>query len=295
VSLNANVVYYNKTLADELGITMPDGDYTWDDLVKICAEVYQKTGGKTYGMGDLRMLNAMETHLPAWCMTHLGKEPPFPWTDTQMNITGADVAAFMDYWNKAPNGVVLPPDEAATVISQVSVPSSVRRTFLEFAFSGTFAMYQSQTKDVLEMIEWPNNHKGKGNAVSARPGLVECVFNGSKNKPLAIDFLAWFANDAEAGRILKGVRGVLPSSTQRAAVLADPALLSDIDKKIFAIVDKVYSKPINPYSPGPTGVVYTLFGDSYMKAVGSEVAFGRITPEEAGKRFEEMMKEVLSY
>jgi multiple sugar transport system substrate-binding protein len=295
VSLNANVVYYNKTLADELGIKMPEGDYTWDDLMKICLEVYQKTGGKTYGMSDLRMANAMETFCPAFLMTQYGMAPPFPWTDDNISIKGSDVALFLDYFQKQPKGVVLPPDEMATVISQVAVPSSNRRTFLEFAFSGTYASYQSMTKDELNMIPWPDNHRGKGAAVSARPGLVECVFKGSKNKALAIAFLDWFANAPEAGVILKGVRGVLPSAAQREAVLSDPSLLSANDKKIFAIVDKVYAGTINPYSAGPSGVTYKLFGDSYMKAVGAEVAFKRISAEEGGRRFDEMVKELMSY
>jgi multiple sugar transport system substrate-binding protein len=291
LSLNANVIYYNKTQADELGIRMPTGDYTWDDLVQILAEVYEKSGGKTYGMVDLRMVKAMETFVPAWNMTHRGKEPPFPWTNTEFLMTGADVAAFMDYFNQVPAGVLLPPAETATLASQIDSPIASRKTFLAFDYTGTFAMYQSQTKDNLEMIQYPNNRKGKGAAVSARPGLIESVFTGSKNQALAIDFLQWISSDPAAGKILKTVRGVLPSSRQVEAVLADPAALSEVDKKVFAITNAIYQGTVNPFSAG--FLVGNIWDETHMMATGSEVAFGRITPEEAGRRFEEYVKDAM--
>lgn len=291
LSLNANVIYYNKTQADELGITMPTGDYTWDDLVKILAEVYQKSGGKTYGMVDLRMVKAMETFIPAWNMTHLGKEPPFPWTNSDFLMKAEDVAAFMDYFNKVPQGVLLPPAETATLASQIDSPIASRKTFLAFDYTGTFAMYQSQTGDDLEMIQYPNNRRGRGAAVSARPGLIESIFINSRNQPLAVDFLQWISGDPAAGKILKTVRGVLPSSKQVDALLADPASLSDVDKKVFAVTNAVYQGAVNPFSAGI--LVGNIWDETHMMAVGSEVAFGRITPQEAGRRFEEFVEDAM--
>jgi multiple sugar transport system substrate-binding protein len=293
VSLNANVILYNKSLADQLGITMPTGDYTWDDLIAILAEAHQKSGGTVYGMPDQRMKNGLETILPAWCMTELGREPPFPWTDTEVLVIGDDVTAFMDYFNKVPSGVLLPPDESALLgTGNDEHPVATRKTLIGFEYAGTFATFQSQTQDDLRMMVYPNNHKGKGSAVSARPGLVEGIYNGSKNKVEAIAFLDWFANSPEAAVILKNVRGVLPSTAQREAVLAQPGLLSANDQKVSDVVNQVYNSTINPYSPGPTGVA-TLFNEQYMRSVGQEVGFGRITPAEAGIRFEELKSEVI--
>jgi multiple sugar transport system substrate-binding protein len=293
LSLNANVIIYNKTLADELGIKMPEGDYTWDDLVNLLVEVYQKSGEKTYGMVDVRMVKPLETYISAWNMTHLGKEPPFPWTDKEMIIKGEDVAAYMDFWRNVPKGVLLPPDETATLPSQINAPIGTRKTFLEWNYSGTFAMIQSQTRDELDMIMYPNNHKGKGAAVSARPGLVESVYSGSRNKALAIDFLQWIATDPEAGKILKTVRGVLPSSRQVEALLAEPDSLSEIDKKVFAITNKVYASVVNPFSPGIPGTA-NIWDETHLVAVGAQVAFGRITPQRAGQLFDEFVQDVTS-
>jgi ABC-type glycerol-3-phosphate transport system substrate-binding protein len=293
LSLNANVIIYNKSLADELGIVMPQGDYTWEDLVALLVEVYQKSGGKTYGMVDLRMVKPLETYITAWNMTYRGKEPPFPWTNKEMIIKGEDVAAYMDFWSKVPKGVLLPPDETATLPSQVNAPIGTRKTFLEWNYSGTFAMIQSQTRDELEMMPYPNNRKGRGAAVSARPGLVEAVFSGSKNKTLAMNFLQWISTDPEAGKILKTVRGVLPSSRQVEALLADPGLLSENDKKVFAITNKIYTDVVNPFSPGISGTA-NIWDETHLVAVGAEVAFGRITPQQAGQRFDEFVEDVIS-
>jgi Na+/pantothenate symporter len=87
---------------------------------------------------------------------------------------------------------------------------------------------------------------------------------------------------------------VLPSSAQREALLARPELLSDTDQKVSAIVNQVYNKTINPYSAGPTGVA-TLFNETYMRSVGAEVAFGRITPQQAGQRFIALKDEIIDW
>ena len=294
LSLNANVIIYNKTLADELGITMPEDDYTWEDLVALLADVYQKSGGKTYGMVDLRMVKPLETFISAWNMTQRGKEPPFPWTNSEMIIKGEDIAAYMDFWSKVPKGVLLPPDETATLPSQVNAPIGSRKTFLEWNYSGTFAMIQSQTKDELDMIQYPNNHRGKGVAVSARPGLIQAVYAGSRNKALAIDFLQWLSSDPEAGKILKTVRGVLPSSVQVEALLSVPDALSENDKKVFDITNKIYAGTVNPFSPGIPGTA-NIWDETHLVAVGAEVAFGRITPQQAGRRFDEFVEDVLTW
>jgi multiple sugar transport system substrate-binding protein len=293
VSLNANVVEYNKTLADELGITMPTGKYTWDDLMRICAEVYQKSGGKTYGMVDLRMIRGIETFIPAFGITHDGKEPPYPWTDDEIFITAKDVENFMAFFNNQPKGAIMPPDESSQVEFFVNQPMASRKIFFNFEYSGGFAGIQGQTTDELIMIEWPDDGKSReGSAVRARPGLIESVFEKSRNKALAIDFLDWFVNSQEAALILKTARGVLPSSVQREAVLANPLALSDVDKKIFDITNKIYNGKVNTFYAGPSGLS-DLLGVSYMCAVGAEVAFGRITPAEAGRRYEELRKDLI--
>lgn len=294
LSLNANVIIYNKTLADELGIKMPEGGYIWEDLVALLADVYRKSGKKTYGMVDIRMVKPLETYISAWNMTHRGKEPPFPWTNDVMIIDGDDVAAYMDFWSKVPEGVLLPPDETATLQSQINAPIGTRKTFLEWNYSGTFAMIQSQTRDELDMIQYPNNRKGKGEAVSARPGLVQAVFAGSRNKPLALHFLQWLSSDPEAGKILKTVRGVLPSSAQVEALLSMPDALSDNDKKVFAITNKIYEGVVNPYNPGIPGTA-AIWDETRLVAVGAQVAFGRLTPQQAGKRFDEFVDAVFSW
>ncbi|GHT63210.1 sugar ABC transporter substrate-binding protein [Spirochaetia bacterium] len=289
ISLNANVVYFNKTLADELGIKVPTGSYTWDDLIRICAEAYMKSGGKVYGMQDPRMQRDLQDLIPVWNITHLGKEPPFPWTDKEMIMTGQDVANFMDYFGKLPAGVILPPAESVN-LQQQDLPFLHRKTLMGFQFASWFGYYQGMTKDELVMIEYPHDGKGKGAAVFAKPGLITCVYANSKNPRVAVDFINYLANDPEVGKTLKSVRGVLPSTSQRNAVLSSPGILTDTDQKVFSIVGQIYDKTVNPYFAGPAGT-YDLF-DRDLLTVGEEVGYGRLTPAQAGARFEELKKDL---
>jgi ABC-type glycerol-3-phosphate transport system substrate-binding protein len=289
LSLNANVIIYNHTLANELGITMPQGDYTWDELIEILALVHERSGGTVYGVPDIRMLVPLDLFIPVWNMTYRDCAPPFPWTETEMLVTADDVAAFMEFWSNVPYGVLLPPDETATGCLQVNAAVGRRRTMLELNFSGTFAMIQSQTQDELRMIQYPNNRRGQGEAVSARPGLVQAVFSRSRNPDLAIRFLEWLATDPEAGLLLGTTRGVLPSTTQVEALLASGNLSRD-DQQIFDVTNKVFEGRVNPFSSGlpDTGPIW-----DNMIAVGQSVAFGAITPEEAGRQFEQLVAQTI--
>jgi hypothetical protein len=85
----------------------------------------------------------------------------------------------------------------------------------------------------------------------------------------------------------------LPSSRQIEAVLADPDSLSAVDRKIFALTNKIYADNINPFSPGIPGM-NVIWDDAHIRKAGAEVAFGRITPEEAGRQFDEFVKDILS-
>jgi multiple sugar transport system substrate-binding protein len=293
ISLNANVVYYNQTQADELGITVPQDGMTWDQFIAICQEVYEKSGKKTYGMVDLRMVMGQETWAPALLKTKFGLAPPYPWTDEKVIMTGKDITDYMAFLGNMPEGVVQPPELSATIMSHVETMISKRETFFHFEYSGTFSMVQAQTTDVLNMIEWPTDKAGPGNAVSARPGMQLSVFSGSKFQDVGVDFIDYFANSPEAGKILTTVRGVLPSSTQREAVMNEPGLLSENDQKIFAITDKVYSKGVDPFYAGPVGAG-TLFSENNLVPVGHKVAFGEMTPEEAGAEFDRLVVEVLA-
>ncbi len=52
VSADASILYFNKTLLKKYGVTtMPTDTWTYDDLYRVAAEITNKSGGKTYGLG----------------------------------------------------------------------------------------------------------------------------------------------------------------------------------------------------------------------------------------------------
>ncbi len=281
-SLNAHGFTYNVTLADELGITIPTEGYTWDDLMDLGLEAYEKSGGTVYGFLDVRQTGEA---LPVFGYTVWGKEFPYMWSDTELTVTAEDFQAYQEYFESQPEGVLLPPEESFVVEGMTYAPVAHRDTLFDSCSLGTFSIFQSQTEDVLSVLPFPKGANGEqGDA--ARPGLIQNIYSGESDEVIAacVDFLDWFTNSEEAALILGISRGVLPTDTQREAVLNAEGYLTDDDMVYIDAINAIYEYgDMKAFLAGPAGCDQIL--SSVIKAVSEEVAFGLITPEESGPKF----------
>lgn len=283
ISLNAYGFVYNKTLLDELGIDVPTGDYTWDDLFAILPQVYEKSNGEIYGIPDL---HSSVWEIEAYGLTALQRPWPYMWSDTEITMTGEDVVAYMNKISSLPENSMLPAAESVTIDQHTMSASANRQTAFEAASFGTFASMQSQTDDEMALLQYPVGPNGE-TANFARPGLILSVSNNSKNPEEAAKFIDFMTNSPEAAKILKTSRGVLPTVAQREAVLAEEGLLSPADMVVFDAVNKVFESETLPYLAGPLGAVEVR--EDVLKNIGQSVAFGKLTPEEAGPEFEKQV------
>lgn len=286
VSLNGYGLMYNKTLADELGIEIPEGDYTWDELVALWAEVYEKSEGEVYGSIDARMNGWV---MEAYGYTVLSKEWPYIYSNDELTIEAEDVTHFLNFFGNLPEGSMLPPDESFIGENFVS-PVAQRLTMFDLVSTGSFSPFQSNTEDELDLIPLPVGANGE-TANTARPGLIQSIYSGSKVADEAAKFLDWFSNSPDAAKILRTTRGVLPTAAQREAVLSTEGLLDRNDMVVIDCIDKIYAGETLVFLPGPLG------GDQIREDVFSnicqKVAFGELTPEEAGPKYMEEAQKAL--
>ncbi len=284
VSLNAHGFTYNATLAEELGVTIPASTdaYTWDDLMALGLEAYEKSGGEVYGFLDPRQTGEA---LPIYGYTVLGKSYPYMWSETELTITAEDFANYQAYFQNQPEGVILPPEESYVVDGMTYAPVAHRDTLFDSCSLGTFAIFQSQTEDSLAVLPFPKGPNGEqGDA--ARPGLILNVFESADEavKAEAVKFLDWFSNSPEAAVILGSTRGVLPTEVQRNAAIEGGVLTAE-DDLVWAVMNEIYAGDLKTFLAGPAGADQIL--NPIIKNVSQEVAFGELTPEEAGVKFME--------
>jgi multiple sugar transport system substrate-binding protein len=106
---------------------------------------------------------------------------------------------------------------------------------------------------------------------------------------LAADFISFFVNDIEAGKILGVERGVPCSAAVRDAVAPTLDEQNQVALNFVAnLGDLLGPLPASP--PAAAGEI----DQSLLDVVADEVAFGSRTPEDAGKFFVEEATAILA-
>lgn len=272
---------YNKSLFEEIGVEVPEGDYTWDDFFVLLADIYEKSNGETYGIPDMRCLNVGDL-MEVYGRTALAKDAPYMFNETDITMTAEDVVAFMTVMSELPEGSMLPPAESVTIDQFTMAPTSSRRVGLEPTSIPVFDSFQSQTDDELALLQYPVGPNGE-TANVASPGMLFSVAQNSKHPEEAIRFIEFMTNDTEAAKVLKNSRGVLPTEAQREAVLSEEGLLSSSDMVLIDMINKIYSTELIPYIVGPMGSSGIKGGAAAN--IGQSVAFGELAIEDSGEEF----------
>jgi multiple sugar transport system substrate-binding protein len=114
------------------------------------------------------------------------------------------------------------------------------------------------------------------------------ISQNSKNKDEAAKFIDFFINDIEANKLILGDRGVPGSSKVKEALkpMLSPELQKVFDFVAWAEKNSSAMDPIDPVGAGEVGAIFKTY-DEMMK-------FGKITPEEAAKKFRAEANAVLA-
>ncbi len=289
LSVNGITLYQNISLLKELGVEPLEAPYTWKEMKDKFAEVYEKSDGRVYGAPDWTTTKDGIGFdiFKYFGYSKLGKEYAFPYDNEKLTFTEEDVRKFFAYFDELREMNAVAPTELSSLNDHSANSLLIRRdTAFEINYSGTFGRYQDQTDDQLAMVPLPVGLNGESGDL-ARPGLIFSVAKNSEHVEEATDFIEWFTTSSEVAKILKTSRGVLPTTTQRQALLAEEDVLSEKDKKVMAVVDKILEGDLKLAYAGPSG-----YGD--MKSIvfpeyGQRIGYGNMTVEEAAA---ELMEEV---
>ncbi|WP_432534064.1 ABC transporter substrate-binding protein [Kineococcus arenarius] len=270
----APAMVYNQRILDEAGLALPDDrTWTWDEFRDFNAAITAATGGKVYGTGY---------NIP-WAPTvamWAGQHGEALYTaDGDLGMSAGTLA---DYFQmtldlRAAGGYPPPgflDDQGQTVedsalgkgaIASQSIPANV------------FADYDDALGGVLTLARFPGEVPTAGYQVT--PTLLWAQAADSQHSQEAAALIDYLTNDPESFTARSALLGV-PVNPQVAATVS-ASLPPDGQTFVDFLLD-LQDGELQPYHLEPAGA--GEIADNLV-SIGTEVEFGRMSPQQAGERF----------
>lgn len=272
--VNSPCLFYNKTLTDELGITVKD-NMTYDEFVEIAKQVTEETGYRAKVFYDGYMIKE-------WLRGE-GIEVPAD----RMPVDSAE--DYVPYFKMLEDGVkegyIITPDviEGFNVEQDPMIYGSGPETMAWCTMNGGSNLYSAFEAAAPEGMEigvttMPTANPKLSNYL--KPAMFWSISADTEYPDEAVEVLNYLINSEEANNILLSERGV-PASTVISEAIYDK--LTPGEQVAMDFVNNVVAKNCSPMSPpDPDGT--SEWSDTLKKAQ-EKIGYGEMTAEEAAKEY----------
>jgi multiple sugar transport system substrate-binding protein len=287
ISLGANSVaaIYNAVAFEEVGIEPPKLGWSLEEVPEIGEAFLSKNirGGMKF-MADG---SVTESVLDNW-IRQRGK--PLYTPEGKLGPDEDDMVEWFRTWDdfRKKGYIVAAEDQALDVDTPETSMVVLQKAAIMWSNSNQLVIHQSVNQDKLGMVNYPRISPSTGGGHYRKPSMFWSVGGTSARKQDAADFISFFVNDLEAGKILGVERGVPCSAAVRDAVAPTLDEQNQVALNFVAnLGDLLGPLPASP--PNAAGEI----DQSLLEVIGEEVAFGARTPEDAGKFFVEEARALL--
>lgn len=275
MSLNAFAMFYDTEAFKAAGITPPSEKTTWDEFAKMCIDLTKAMGKKNvWAVANCaRYSYALQAFVE-----QRGKK--LYSAEGGIGFDLADATDWYGYWDSLTKagGCVSAEVQAQDKLLVDSNPLTTGHSVITIAFSNQLPAYQAVAKSPLAITSLPVAAPDGPSGLFYRPGLHWSIASTAKNPERAAQFIDFFINDLEAGKLLGVERGVPVNVDVKQAVVplidATPKLTVDY---ISSIEGRVGAYP----PPVPLGA--SEFDERALRPIADKLAFGQLTPAEAGE------------
>jgi multiple sugar transport system substrate-binding protein len=275
LSINAFALLYDTVAFESAGLAPPNRDTTWDDFATLCIDMTKAIDKpNVWAVGNAaRYSYALEAFL-----VQRGKR--LYAEDGQIGFDAKDATDWYGYWDSlAKNGGCVSAEVQALDKIQIdSNPLSTGHAVMAIAFSNMLVGYQALQQNPIGLTVLPVAETGGPSGLFYKAGQQFGVANNAKNPELAARFLDFFLNDIEAGKALGLERGVPINLDVRAAV---KPTLNEIEARSYDYIDSIAD--ISGDYPPQVPVGASELEERVYRTVADQLAFGQITPAEAGQ------------
>lgn len=285
ISLGANSVaaIYNQTAFEAVGLELPKMGWSFED-VPAMAEAFLSKGNGVALMADG---SSNEPSLDNW-IRQRGK--PLYTPEGKLGPDANDMTEWFAMWNgfREKGYIVAAEDQALDVDTPETSMLALKKAAIIWSNSNQLIVHQSVNQDKLNMTNYPRIDATTGGGHYRKPSQFWSMAATSNQKEAAADFISFFVNDLEAGKILQVERGIPCSAAVRDAV----APLLDEQNQIALNFVSSLGDLLGPLPASPPSAAGEI-DQSLLDVLADEVAFGQRSAEDAGKFFVEEATAIL--
>ncbi|EJN02215.1 ABC-type sugar transport system, periplasmic component [Phyllobacterium sp. YR531] len=285
IALNACAMLYDKDIFAKANIAPPDSNTSWEDFAKTCIELTKFMGkDNVWAVGNCAHYNSMFT---GWLRQ---RDKSMYTEDGKLGFTADDATEWYTYWqNLSKQGGCTPAEVQSMDKSLVETnPLTTGNAVIAMTYSNLLPAYQAVYKGPLEITSTPIANKTAPSGLFYRPALIWAISSQSKNQEIAAEFLDYFINDKDAGNILGIERGVPVNLDIQQTITPT---IDELAKKTVAYINNIADR-VGPYPPQiPLGA--TEFNTRAFMPIGLKLAYGNLTPAEAGAELISQGKRIL--
>lgn len=287
ISLGANSVaaIYSQTAFDEVGIAAPKLGWSYEEVPEFAEAFLSKNirGGMKF-MSDG---SSSEPALDNW-IRQRGK--PLYTPEGKLGPNADDITEWFAMWKGFLDKGYIPSaeDSALDVDTPETSMIATNKAAIIFSNSNQLVVHQSVNKDKLGMVNYPRISPSTGGGHYRKPSMFWSMAATSGQKELAADFISFFVNDLEAGKILQVERGIPCAAAVRDVV----APLLDEQNQVSLNFVSSLGDLLGPLPASPPNAAGEI-DQSLLDVLADEVAFGARTPEDAGRFFVEEATAIL--
>lgn len=173
-------VWCNKAIVEEAGVTLPDGEWTWDEFLAIAGQVRDSLGDRGWTVGGNYLTGGQSTYYGS-----IGQAGGYVIQDGKSGYDTPETQRGIEFWaNMVEDGICAPP----TVLSDTSARDLFLSDRLAFHFVGSWeagALTEYPTPENVWVMPLPQDKE----RASVIHGLSYAASKGGDNVALALELV----------------------------------------------------------------------------------------------------------
>jgi multiple sugar transport system substrate-binding protein len=267
---------YDTTVFEETGIEIPDQMWTWEQYAQTANDLSAAKGEGFYGTED-----GGNSYI-ACDMFLRGQGKEFYTAEGGLGFEPADLVAWLGFWQALRESGGCPPGD----VQALATGDDLSRTNIILGnaailpqLTDTYVGLQALTENPLGIHLLPNGFEGDeltqhhytyaGNSTS--------ISAQTEQAATVVDIIRYMHTDPEGIEIFYRGSGLVPASATGRAGLRDEG--SEGEVRVLDYVDMILDDSSTPRNPAVAGV------SAILRRMNEEVAFGRLSTEEAAQQF----------
>jgi multiple sugar transport system substrate-binding protein len=288
MGLTTNAVIVNKSMLEDLGVTVPSFDWTWDDLKTIGTEARAALDAKGEKDSWLRTDTARDYQVFRYWARQNGRD--LYTADGNIAYTPEDAASWFAMWKDLLDNGAVPDAATTTEYATATLEDSLiarGKVAMVNAPPNQYKLFSAALPEAeLIMVRNPSKPDGKAGEFVEGAHFAVSSKTTPEKKLAAAKLMNFWVNDEDSIKLFRLDQGV-PANTKMVEFLTP--LLDEQDKNIVDYVSKTIELATpTTFPPSGASEVNSLF-----QQIADKVRFGQLTPEDAGAQLVSQAQAIL--